>query len=114
MKRIVQYFCSSGRAGMKAHGRCDQEGIELISTVWSDQRHKIDSAISSTHWMNVYMQKKFFVEETQELKRLHEWTEKLVKRCAGPKYFLHHVGFFFTPKHSTHEQEFHVDFNREV
>ena len=59
---------------MKFHGRCNQEAIELISTVWNDHRNKIDSATSSTHWMNVYMQKKFFVEETQELLRLREWS----------------------------------------
>ena len=73
MRKISQYFFSSG-AGMKVHGRCDQGGIELISNVWNEHRSKIDSATSSTHWMNVYMREKYYVEQTEELLRLHKWT----------------------------------------
>ena len=38
----------------------------------------------------------------------------MVRKLKGQSYFLHQYGFFFTAKHSTHEQEFHIDYDPEA
>ena len=58
--RMMYKFCG-GKTGMKSHGRCDKEGQRLITNAWEEHREKIDGATSSTHWINLYMQKKFQV-----------------------------------------------------
>ena len=37
-----------------------------------------------------------------------------MKRCAGPKFVLNQFGYFFTPKNSIHEQDYHLDFSNDV
>ena len=86
----------------------------MIGSVWEQVRHNIDHATEATIWMNIFLNNKFHVEETPQVIRLHSWATELVKKHRGESHFLQQMGFFFTAKHSTHEQEFHIDYHPEA
>ena len=83
----------------------------MIKSVWEQLRHNIDHATEATIWMNIIMNDKFLVEETPEVIKLHSWASSLLRKHKGENYFLQKMSLFFTAKHSTHEQEFHLDYH---
>ena len=107
VRNIGRYFCHNG---MAVRGRCSKDEASLITGVWEQVRRNIDHAKEGTIWVNMFLNDKFLVEETPEILRLHAWATELIRRDRK-HYFLHQIGFFFSASHSTHEQEFHIDYH---
>ena len=113
MKNVCRNF-SYGNSGMMRRGRCSQDESHMIRNVWEQVHHNIDHPVEATIRVDVFLNDKFRVEETPQAIRLHAWTTELINKHRGQGHFLHQMGFFFTARQPTHEQEFHLDHHPEA
>lgn len=104
----------SEQPGIFPQRRCTEQEQKLIKDVYETIRHHIDRATNATVWYNIFMDDKYTVEMNELYNEFDKWIRDIVLSCGGEGKTIHSYGFFFTPKHSIHNQEYHLDYYPEV
>ena len=94
--------------------KCNEDEVRDLLAAYELCKPIFAKATDETVWFNIFLNGKLTVEETDLVKRFNEWVISVVQETETEKMNIHSYGFFFSPRKSSKDQEYHIDYKPEI